>query len=79
MDAERVAKLESVFRAVFEMPPDKDVRNLRQISERKWDSLAHVMLVSAIESEFGTTIDTADALRMTSFAATQLVLEERGL
>ena len=72
-------KLQDIFRAVFELSASTDVSGVRQINERKWDSLAHVSLVAAIESEFGINIDTVDALRMTSFAATRLLLEERGL
>ncbi|MBA3557890.1 MAG: acyl carrier protein [Gemmatimonadaceae bacterium] len=49
------------------------------MNEPNWDSLAHVSLVAAIESEFGITLDAADELRMTSFQATQLLLEEKGL
>ncbi len=79
MSASTTAKVEDIFRAVFELTPDADVTRVRQISERNWDSLAHVSLVAAIESEFSITLDAADALRMTSFQATQLLLEEKGL
>lgn len=72
-------KLAEIFRTTFDLPPDAEVVNLRQVSVAKWDSLAHVCLVSALENEFGTTIDAADALRITSFAAAQRLLHERGL
>jgi acyl carrier protein len=49
------------------------------VNQRNWDSLAHVSLVAAIESEFNMTLDAADALRMTSYRATELLLEEKGL
>lgn len=79
MNVATTEKLQDIFRAVFELPAGADVTRLRQISEKKWDSLAHVSLVAAVESEFGLTIDAADAMRMTSFQATQLLLEEKGL
>lgn len=79
MDALATDKLEKIFRAVFELPENANVATLRQVNAPNWDSLAHVSLVTAIESEFDTTIDAADALRITSFQAAQLVLEERGL
>ncbi|MEJ7810379.1 MAG: acyl carrier protein [Gemmatimonadaceae bacterium] len=79
MNSTTTDKLQDIFRAVFELPPAADVTRVRQISERKWDSLAHVSLVAAIESEFGITLDAADALRMTSYGATALLLEEKGL
>ena len=34
-------------------------------------------LVAAIESEFGVSIDISEALEMTSFEATRLILEEK--
>ena len=70
-------RLQHIFRAVFELPPSSDVTRLRQMSHSSWDSLAHVFLVTAIESEFGLTINAAEQLRMTSFTATVLLLEEK--
>ena len=79
MNAATRSKLENVFRAVFELAPDTDVSRVRQISEPRWDSLAHVSLVAAVESEFNLNLDAADSLRITSFQATQLLLDEKGL
>ncbi|MBC7790930.1 MAG: acyl carrier protein [Anaerolineae bacterium] len=59
--------------------PEANVTGISQTSQQSWDSLAHVLLVAAIESEFGITLDAADQLRMPSFEATQLLLEEKGL
>lgn len=79
MTPESTEKLQDIFRAVFELPPAADVIQIRQISETKWDSLGHVSLVAAIESEFGVALDVVDALSMTSFQAAQRLLEEKGL
>jgi acyl carrier protein len=38
--------------------------------------LAHVTLISAIESEFGLAIDIGDSMDMTSFDAVLAYLEE---
>ena len=70
-------RLRAIFQAVLELPATRDVSTVRQISEKNWDSLAHATLVAAIESEFGVTIDTSDALGMTSFEATKVLLGER--
>jgi len=77
MNIDGVTKLREIFRVVFELSPGSDVTRVRQISERNWDSLAHVSLVAAVESEFDVTLDTADALRMTSYEATLLLLAEK--
>ena len=79
MTESTTARVQDIFRAVFELAPETDVTRVRQISEANWDSLAHVSLVAAIESEFSITLDAADALRMTSFQAAQVLLEEKGL
>lgn len=70
-------QLEAVFNAVFEVPTGHEVRALSQLTFPKWDSLAHVTLMAAVESEFGIEIDIADSLELTSFEALQVYLEER--
>jgi len=70
-------RLRAIFQTVFELPPSRDLTTVRQVSEKNWDSLAHATLVAAIESEFSVSIDIAEALEMTSFEATRLILEEK--
>ena len=79
MNTQTSDRLQDIFRAVFELSGYADVTNLDQTNSPRWDSLDHVSLVTAIESEFGLSLDAADQLRMTSYAATALLLEERGL
>lgn len=77
MSAQTTEKLQEIFRAVFELPEGADVTRLRQMNTQKWDSLAHVSLVAAIESEFGVSLDAAEQLQMTSYQTTQVLLEEK--
>jgi acyl carrier protein len=79
MNAETTDRLQDIFRAVFELPASAEVSGLRQMHTPAWDSLAHVTLVTAIESVFGVSLDAADQLQMTSYTTTALLLEERGL
>lgn len=72
-------KLVSIFTEVFELPEGASVPDVRQAAEPRWDSLAHVILVGAIESEFGLQIDAADSLTLTSYNAIAVYLEGRGL
>ena len=78
MTPEKERKLAEVFRAVLGLDPDTDVTGVRQLSTPGWDSLAHVSLVAAIESEFGISIDIADSMALTSFRVATLYLEEQG-
>ncbi len=77
MNASDDGRLEAIFRTVFELPSNRDVTTVRQISEKSWDSLAHATLVAAIESEFGVTIDVSEALDLTSFEAARMLLAEK--
>jgi acyl carrier protein len=72
-------KLEEIFRIVLDLGADYDVLSARRLVEPNWDSLAHVSIVAAIESEFGLNLESADMERMSSFAATRLLLKEKGL
>jgi acyl carrier protein len=72
-------KLQEIFRAVFELAPDSDVTKVRKLSTSRWDSLAHVSLVVAIESEFGIALDLEDAQRISSYEAAEILLEDKGL
>jgi len=70
-------KLDDVFRAVMNLQAGTNVSDLRQLNTPGWDSLAHVSLVAAVESEFGISIDIEDSLDLTSYQAVKLYLEER--
>lgn len=70
-------KLSDVFRAVLNLDPAADVSSLRQLGTPAWDSLAHVTLVAALESEFGVAVDIEESLELTSYQAVRLYLEER--
>ena len=70
-------KLEEIFRLVLDLPPDADSSTLRRLTTSQWDSLAHVSLTAAIESEFGMSLDSSDAERLTSFQAALLLIEEK--
>lgn len=69
-------RLQAIFRGVFNLPADADVSSCRQVATPEWDSLAHVSLVMAIESEFGVSVDTADSLTLTSYESARLYLEK---
>ena len=76
MSDERIEQLSAVFRLVFDLPPDVDPKQTRQMTTPAWDSLGHVSLITAIESEFAVEILTIDSLDLTSFEAATLILED---
>ena len=78
MKEENFNKLKEIFMAVFELS-ESQVAGYRKINNRKWDSLATVTLIAAIESEFNILTDESVYEEFTSFSAVELVLDETGL
>lgn len=87
MDSSNLAKLREIFTIVMELDEGEQAEaldranfdNWRSSVLEKWDSLAHVSLIAAIESEFSITLDSTDSERMTSFKGIELLLSEKGL
>lgn len=71
--------LTEIFTVVFDLSEDQNPREVRRTALAKWDSLGHVSLVSAIESEMGVSISAADSEFLTSFEAARVLLEGKGL
>ncbi len=70
-------RLQTIFRAVFNLSPSTDLAGCAQANTESWDSMAHVSLVVAIEEEFGVTIDAGDSLMLTSYEAARRYLAAR--
>ena len=70
-------KLSQIFRFILQLPDDADTSNVRRINEVRWDSLANVTLITALESEFGITLASHEIERLTSYRATLLLLSEK--
>jgi len=61
---ELYSAVSQVAEQVLQIPKFDDSTNM--ISTPAWDSLKHVQLLSAIETEFGIEISGDDAFRLTS-------------
>jgi len=70
-------KLSQIFRFILQLPDDADTSNVRRINEVRWDSLANVTLITALESEFGITLGSHEIERLTSYQAVLLLLSEK--
>lgn len=77
MSTETESKLTEIFKLVLELPDDADIKKTRRINEVRWDSLAQVTLVTAIESEFGIQLAYSDTERLTSYESTLLLVQEK--
>jgi acyl carrier protein len=70
------AKLQAVFCAVLNLPDGAQAERARQLELPAWDSLAHVSLIAAVESEFGIVIELTDQLELVSYEAMLAYLTE---
>ena len=71
------ATLSEVFREVLELPEDEDVSEFRMIVQDKWDSLAQLMILTAVENQFGVTFSAQEQELMSSFQTIKLMVEEK--
>ena len=78
MTVGNVDKLKQIFIEVFSISED-EVENYRKLNNSKWDSLASVNLIVAIESEFNIELEVSDYESFSSFSSVELVLQDYGL
>jgi acyl carrier protein len=76
MNARVAASLQEIFRVVLDLPPDADLGAVRQ-GHHSWDSLAHVSLVAALESEFGIRVEAGEGEQIRTFGAAAQLLARK--
>lgn len=72
-------RLRRTMAAVLGVPADALEDNASPDTIAEWDSMSHLNLVMALESEFGVSLSAEDALRMRSVAAIRGLLRGRGV
>jgi acyl carrier protein len=72
-------RLTNSFILALGLPAGIDVSQLEYRSIPQWDSLAHLNLVTEIESEFDVMLDVDDVLGLRSFEAAVEILERLGV
>jgi acyl carrier protein len=72
-------RLRAVFRKALELPDDFRVDDLQYRGVEKWDSLAHMSLVAAVEDEFDVMLDTDDVIDLSSFDKAREILGKLGV
>jgi acyl carrier protein len=71
-------RLRRTMAEVLDVPSELLTETSSPDSVASWDSLNHLLVVSALESEFGVTLSVDDALQMRSVSAARAILRERG-
>jgi acyl carrier protein len=70
-------RLRRVFAEVLEISEDAVTPELAYRGVPQWDSVAHMALVAAIDTEFGTLLETDDVLDLSNFAVAVRILRDR--
>jgi acyl carrier protein len=72
-------RLKDAFVTALGLPAGYDVTGLEYRSIAEWDSLAHLALVTTIETTFDVMFDTTDVLGLSSFSAAIAILQRHGI
>jgi acyl carrier protein len=72
-------KLIHAFATVLSIPVTKILDTLTYESIPQWDSVAHMALVTELESVFDVMLDTDDILAMSSVAVSRDILTKHGV
>jgi acyl carrier protein len=72
-------KLQATFREALDLPESTDVAALTYRGIPQWDSVAHMQLVSAIETGFDLMLDTEDVLGMSSYDKAKEIVGKHGV
>jgi acyl carrier protein len=64
---ENLSRYRKVFMDVFSIADEDEVTKLKYQSHPNWDSLGHMALVAALESEFLISMDMDDVIDLESF------------
>lgn len=73
------SRLKKCIADALGLPPDQVVDGLAYNSVKQWDSVAHMALVAALESEFNVMLDTDDIIAMSSVAVARDILCKHGV
>ena len=74
MTADNIDKLKHIFMEIFSIS-EAETESYRKLNNSKWDSLASVTLIVAIESEFKIKLQESDYENLSSFSSAELILE----
>jgi acyl carrier protein len=74
-----VDRIDAIVATVLKIPVSSVTEETSPDTIDKWDSLAHLNLVMAIEIEFQISLSPEDAMEMLSVRLIRTILKERGV
>ena len=73
--SENLDKYKKAFNETFDLK-DENLEILKYQSIDSWDSIGHMTLMSALETEFSITLDTDDIIDFSSFERGKEILKK---
>jgi acyl carrier protein len=74
-----LAKLKSAFREALPLPDDVNYDQVVYGQTNGWDSIAHMTLIVAIETQFDVMLTTEQLIALSSFSKAQELLQQHGV
>jgi acyl carrier protein len=76
MKEDNLEKLHQIFDTILQLDDSINLNKLDQANHKKWDSLAQVLLIAAIESEFHISIEVSEYENFISYNAIKTLLQD---
>lgn len=74
-----LAKYDEIFKDIFKVEQNQLNEGFAFASMASWDSLAHITLISRLESEFDVFFETEDILTFGSYENGKKILQKYGV
>lgn len=75
----KLQQLKKMFAEGLGINEDAVTDDLTYQSIKQWDSIGHMALVAAIETQFDIMMDTNDIIDMSSFAKSREIIQKYGI
>lgn len=72
-------KIKKILSSILKLKIEKITDNINVNNSKKWDSLAHLNIVLALESEFKVSFDVEKVTKLTSLKLIKSALKEKGI
>ncbi len=79
MIASSIEKLKNAFVNALGVSPDSDFESMAYGQVPGWDSVAHMALISEIETAFDIMLSTDDVIGMSSFLKAREIVARNGV
>ena len=72
-------KLQAAFREALPLPEHVNYSQIMYGQTKGWDSIAHMTLIAAIETQFDVMLSTEELIALSSFSKARELLQHHGV